>query len=84
MNRQTTLNRISLGDVDEVNTYGFLNTEFKTAKWTFNPALRLDYFKFDYVNKITETYDNQSESKVAFSPKLKHPLFGEQKLATFP
>lgn len=70
LNRQTTLNRISLGDVDEVNTYGFLNTEFKTAKWTFNPALRLDYFKFDYVNKITETYDNQSESKVAFSPKL--------------
>ncbi|MDO5979462.1 TonB-dependent receptor [Flavivirga spongiicola] len=70
LNRQTILNRISLGDVDEVNTYGFLNTEFKTGKWTFNPALRLDYFKFDYMNKITETYDNQSESKVAFSPKL--------------
>ncbi|GAA3646522.1 TonB-dependent receptor [Flavivirga jejuensis] len=70
LNRQTTLNRISLGDVDEINTYGFLNAKFKTGKWTFNPALRLDYFKFDYVNKITETYDNQSESKVAFSPKL--------------
>lgn len=70
LNRKTILNRISLGDVDEVNTYGFLNTEFKMGKWTFNPALRLDYFKFDYVNKLTETYDNQSESKVAFSPKL--------------
>ncbi|AUP78867.1 TonB-dependent receptor [Flavivirga eckloniae] len=70
LNRQTTLKRIALGDVDEVNTYGFLNAKFKTGKWTFNPTLRLDYFKFDYVNKITEVYDNQSESEVAFSPKL--------------
>jgi outer membrane receptor for Fe3+-dicitrate len=70
LNRKTTINTISLGDIDEVNTYAFLNTEFKTGKWTFNPALRLDYFKFDYVNKVTETYDSQSESKVAFSPKL--------------
>ncbi len=70
LNRQTTLNRIALGDVDEVNTFGFLNTELKTGKWLINPALRLDYFKFDYVNKITETYDNRGESKLAFSPKL--------------
>ncbi len=69
-NRQTTLNRISLGDVDETNTYAFLNTEFKKGNWTINPALRLDYFKFDYLHKLTEMYDNQSESKVAFSPKL--------------
>ncbi|WP_339832758.1 TonB-dependent receptor plug domain-containing protein [uncultured Altibacter sp.] len=70
LNRQTTLDRIALGDVDEVNTYGFANAEFQTGKWKFNPALRLDYFKFDYVNALTETYDNQSESKLAVSPKL--------------
>ncbi len=70
LNRKTTLNTVALGDVDEVNTYGFLNAEYRTGKWTFNPALRLDYFRFDYLNKLTETYDNQSESKVAFSPKM--------------
>ena len=70
LNRRTILNRIALGDIDEINTYGFLNTEFKTGKWTFNPSFRIDYFKFDYVNKITETYTNKSESKVALSPKL--------------
>ncbi|WP_034262490.1 TonB-dependent receptor [Altibacter lentus] len=70
LNRQTTLNRVALGDVDEVNTYGFVNAEFETGKWKFNPALRLDYFKFDYENKISETYDAQSESKVTVSPKL--------------
>ena len=70
LNRKTTLRQISFGDVDEVNTYAFLNTKFKMGKWTLNPALRMDYFKFDYLNKITDTYDNQSESKFAFSPKL--------------
>lgn len=70
LNRKTTLNQISFGDVDEVNTYAFLNTQFKMGKWTLNPALRLDYFKFDYLNKIPNTHDNQSESRFAFSPKL--------------
>ncbi|WP_128757873.1 TonB-dependent receptor [Leeuwenhoekiella aequorea] len=70
LNRQITLNRLAYGDVDEFNAFAFLNTEFKTGKFTFNPAVRLDYFKFDYYNKLTETYDAQSESKVAFSPKF--------------
>ena len=70
LNRQTLLEPLALGDVDELNAFAFLNTEFKTGKFTFNPAVRLDYFKFDYYNKLTETYDNQSESKVAFSPKF--------------
>ncbi|MCF8713928.1 TonB-dependent receptor plug domain-containing protein [Joostella atrarenae] len=70
VNRKEILERFAYGDVDEVNTYGFVNTEFRLGRWTFNPALRIDYFKFDYVNKLTETYDNKSENKVAFSPKF--------------
>ncbi|MCM5662495.1 TonB-dependent receptor [Galbibacter mesophilus] len=70
LNRKEILERLAYGDVDEVNTYGFVNTEFKMGKWLINPALRLDYLKFDYYNKLTETYDNNSESKVALSPKL--------------
>ncbi|MEL4308607.1 TonB-dependent receptor [Joostella sp. CR20] len=70
LNRQEILERYAYGDVDEVNTYGFINTAFKIGKWSINPAVRLDYFKFDYYNKLTDTYDNKSESKVAVSPKL--------------
>lgn len=70
VNRQELLERLAYGNVDEVNTYGFINTEFRRGKWLFNPALRVDYFKFDYENMLTQTYDNKSESKVAFSPKL--------------
>lgn len=70
LNRETLINRIAYGDIDEVNTYAFLNSEFKTGKWKLNPAIRLDYFKFNYVNNITETYDSKNETDVAFSPTL--------------
>jgi outer membrane receptor for Fe3+-dicitrate len=69
-NRQELLERLAYGDVDELNGYGFLNLTYKKNKWTVNPGLRLDYFKFDYVNKLSETYDSKSENKVFLGPKL--------------
>ncbi|CDF77807.1 TonB-dependent receptor [Formosa agariphila KMM 3901] len=70
VNRKTILDYKALGDVDEVNTYAFLNTEFKTGKWTFNPSARLDYFKFQYQDKLSETYSDIAETKMRISPKL--------------
>jgi len=69
-NRKELLERLAFGDVDETNIYGFLNTEFEFGDFKLNPGLRLDYFKFDYVNNLTETYDNASETKLTASPKL--------------
>ena len=70
LNRKTILDYKALGDIDEVNTYAFLNTEFKTGKWTFNPSARLDYFKFQYEDKLSEIYSDEAETKVRVSPKL--------------
>ncbi len=69
-NRQTLLERLAYGDVDEVNGYGFLDLTYKKDKWTINPGLRLDYFKFDYVNLLSETYDDKSQDKLFLGPKL--------------
>ena len=69
-NRQELLERLSYGNVDELNGYGFFDLRYKKNKWTVNPGLRLDYFKFDYVNLLTETYDSKSQSKVFVGPKL--------------
>ncbi|CAM4415566.1 TonB-dependent receptor [Zobellia nedashkovskayae] len=69
-NRQTLLERLAYGDVDELNAYGFFDVTYKKNKWTLNTGLRLDYFKFDYVNKLTETYDSKSENKLFLGPKL--------------
>jgi outer membrane receptor for Fe3+-dicitrate len=70
LNRSTTLNRLKLGDIDQTNIFSYLNTEFEFGKLKINPAIRMDYFKFNYQDKLASTYDTQSENKVKFSPKL--------------
>ncbi len=70
LNRRTTLQQIKLGDIDESNLFSYLNSEFSFGKLIINPAVRLDYFKFNYQDKLTTDYKTQSESKVKISPKL--------------
>lgn len=82
-NRKEILERLAFGNVDQLNSFGFLNTEFDFGDFKVNPALRLDYFKFDYENFLSETYDNRSESKVFASPKLNFTYAANQKLQLF-
>ena len=70
LNRKTVLEQYAFGDVDETNMYGFVDGEYKTGNWTFNPSVRFDYFNFDYENKLSQLYDNKSENKAIVSPKL--------------
>lgn len=70
VNRKTTLEQIKLGDIDQTNMFMYLNTEFNFGKLKVNPALRIDYFKFNYYDKLASTYQDQSENKTKFSPKL--------------
>jgi outer membrane receptor protein involved in Fe transport len=70
LNRTTTLQQIKLGDIDESNLFSYLNSEFSFGKLMINPAVRLDYFKFNYQDKLSTNYKTQAESKVKISPKL--------------
>lgn len=70
LNRSTTLEAIKLGDIDESNVFGYLNTEIRLGKWLINPAVRLDYFKFGYQDKLVGNYKTQTDSQVKISPKL--------------
>ena len=70
LNRKTLLNNIAFGDIDETNFYSYVNTEITYGKWVINPALILDYFKFNYTNKLAENYKVLSEDKAILSPKL--------------
>lgn len=70
LNRSTTLNRLKLGDIDQTNIFSYLNAEFEFGKLKINPAIRMDYFKFNYQDKLAANYDTQTENKVKFSPKL--------------
>ena len=70
LNRKTVLENIKLGDIDQSNLFSYLNSEFNFGKLMINPAIRLDYFKFNYQDKLTANYKTQSESEIMFSPKL--------------
>lgn len=69
-NRTTVLDPIKLGDINEVNGFNYWNAEFKLGKFMINPAIRFDYFKFNYQDKLASIYKTQSEKEVKVSPKL--------------
>ncbi|WP_178989423.1 TonB-dependent receptor [Winogradskyella schleiferi] len=82
-NRNETLERLAFGDVDELNGYAFFSGNYKTKKWTLNPGLRIDYFKFGYVDFLEENYETLSENKVIVSPKFNTIFAASPKLQLF-
>jgi len=70
LDRSTTLEVIKLGDIDESTVFSYLNSEIRLGKWLINPAVRLDYFKFGYQDKLTGNHKTETESQVKVSPKL--------------
>ncbi len=70
LNKSTIIERIKLGDINQTNIDVFVNAEFEFGKFTVAPALRLDYFKFLYNNKLQNDGRTQAENKSVVSPKL--------------
>jgi len=70
LNRKETLDRIQLGDINETNFGAYVGTTLNFNKWTFNPAIRLDYFNFQYNDALLTAYQTQAESKSIISPKF--------------
>ncbi len=69
LNRNTILSSLAQGTVQESNYYSFLNTEFTFGNWIINPALRLDYFNFNYADELLIN-KNDAENSLILSPKL--------------
>jgi outer membrane receptor for Fe3+-dicitrate len=68
--RYLTLNTLKLGNIDQTNIFSYINAEFDFGKLKINPALRFDYFKFEYQDKLVINYTTKTEDKLKFSPKL--------------
>ncbi|MEM9835087.1 MAG: TonB-dependent receptor [Bacteroidota bacterium] len=69
-NRRTLLESIQQGEVVEKNYYGFASAALEVGNWLFQPALRYDYFEFNYVDALATQYDNQSQSASILAPKM--------------
>lgn len=82
-NRRETLERIAFGDIDELNGYAFLSANLKTKKWKFNPGLRLDYFKFNHVDFLADSFKTLSEDDIIVSPKFNTIFTASENLQLF-
>lgn len=69
-NRISTINQLKLGNINQKNYFTYINTDIELGKFTINPAVRLDYFQFSYLDKLAPTFQIESEEKVKISPKL--------------
>lgn len=70
LERRTTLSTTRLDDIDQLNGFGYINTEWNYGNWMINPGVRIDYFKFNVVDKLSTTYQTRAETKVFVAPKL--------------
>ena len=69
-NRIETLETVQLGDINETNFNAYVGANFDFGRWTINPILRMDFFDFQYYDKLAPTYQTLSENKAIVSPKL--------------
>ncbi len=69
-NRTETLEQTQLGDVQQTNIYAFYDSKIDFGKFVINPAFRLDYFNFQYVDKLSSSYQTLSNTKTIVNPKL--------------
>lgn len=70
LNKTTVLEHLQFGDINQTNMDAFVNAEFEFGKFTVAPALRFDYFKFLYNDKILNDGRIKTENKSIVSPKL--------------
>ncbi len=57
------------GNINELNSFGYLNANFESGRWLINPSLRLDHFNFIYTDLLDDG-NKKSASKALLSPKL--------------
>lgn len=63
------LDNVMLGDIKEANAFAFSQHQLTTGNWLFDAGLRLDYFHFNYLDKLNST-QQPSQQKATVSPKL--------------
>ncbi len=69
-NRKLTLEQLALGDIDETNVYGFIDAALEVGRWRFQPALRFDGFKYNYVDQLANSFERSAVTAGIVSPKL--------------
>jgi outer membrane receptor protein involved in Fe transport len=68
--RNTIVDTINFGDIDESNFNLYTNIDWTIKKWLINFGLRLDYFKFEYNDRLIKNYESKAKQNYILNPKL--------------
>jgi len=69
--REITLERLALGDIDEVQVGVFVDETIRiTPALTVNAGLRFDQFQFLYLDQLADVQERKIQSASVVSPKL--------------
>lgn len=63
------LNYITLGDIKEVNTFGYVQEQIAAGKWFIDAGMRFDYLHFSYLQRINLP-QQPAQGKFVVSPKF--------------
>lgn len=72
-NRITTISEVQKGNIQELNTFGYVNQTWQLSpRFSFNGALRFDRLFFNYTSLLAEDFPatKQSKATTRVSPKL--------------
>lgn len=69
LGRDSILEQIAYGNVDETNVNLFTNQSFQVKKWVFNVGVRTDFFNFRYLDKL-QGNEQLDKSALTVNPKV--------------
>ena len=76
------LSDTKLGDIKETNVFAFMQQQLTVGKWLFDAGVRLDYFNFNYFDKLNAA-QLPSQQKSIISPKLNIQYTVNKKIQLF-
>ncbi len=68
--REQLNERLAWGTASEANVNAYSSAEWKTGKWNVSPGLRVDWFNFNYYDKLAPSKGQQGAQAARISPKL--------------
>ncbi|WP_258104093.1 TonB-dependent receptor [Marinoscillum sp. MHG1-6] len=70
LNRTTTLEQLSLTDINESNVGLYADAKMEHGPWLLDLGVRADHFQFEMINYLTENKSSKATNKSIISPKI--------------
>ncbi len=68
--KRVFLNNIKYGDIKEFNSFAYTNHQLNLNKLSISVGTRVDYFNFNYFDKLEKADQLPQQSKAIISPKI--------------